>query len=34
MKAGGQPLELEVLKVAQALKPLQTLALARPIEAL
>jgi len=34
MKAGGQPLELEVLKVAQALKPLHTLALARPIEAL
>jgi hypothetical protein len=34
MKAGGQPPELEVLKLAQALKPLQTLAPARPIEAL
>jgi hypothetical protein len=34
MKAGGQPPELEVLKLAQALKPLQTLVPARPIEAL
>jgi hypothetical protein len=33
MKAGGQPPELEVLKLAQALKLLQTLAPARPIEA-